>query len=106
VKLNKRVPVYVILCNMATNKSQPAKPNYTGSLADYKASVAKPKSQTAPPPIQGPPGPGQYRMNYMQSGNWQSSLAGRNISWSGSNAGAGMGGVTPRAGGGPLNRGK
>ena len=45
-------------------------------------------------------------MNYMQSGNWQSSLAGRNISWSGSNAGAGMGGVTPRAGGGPLNRGK
>ena len=45
-------------------------------------------------------------MNYMQSGNWQSSLAGRNISWSGSNAGAGMGGVTPRGGGGPLNRGK
>jgi len=38
---------------MATKKSQPAKPNYQGSLADYKASVAKPKSQTPAPPKKG-----------------------------------------------------
>ena len=91
---------------MATKKSQPAKPNYTGSLADYKASVKKPKSQTPPPPLQGPPGPSQWRMTYSHAGNSYTTLSGRNISWSGSNAGAGMGGVTPRAGGGPLNRGK
>ena len=29
---------------MATKKSQPAKPNYQGSLADYKAPVKKPKT--------------------------------------------------------------
>jgi len=93
---------------MATKKSQPAKPNYQGSLADYKASVKKPKSQTPEPPIQGPPGRGQYRITFSHAGTSYTTLGGRAISYgpSGANGGPGMGGVTPRAGGGPLNRGK
>jgi hypothetical protein len=54
VKLNKRVAVYVILCNMASKKSQPAKPNYQGSLADYKASVKKSGNSTPGPIISAP----------------------------------------------------
>jgi hypothetical protein len=54
VKLNKRVPVYVILCNMPPKKSQPAKPNYQGSLADYKASMKKTGNSTPGPIISAP----------------------------------------------------
>lgn len=32
---------------MASKKIQPAKPNYQGSLADYKASVKKPKTDSS-----------------------------------------------------------
>jgi hypothetical protein len=71
-------------------------------------SSKKPKSQTPEPPIQGPPGRGQYRITFSHAGKSYTTLGGRGISYgpSGANGGPGMGGVTPRAGGGPLNRGK
>jgi hypothetical protein len=41
MKLNKRVPVYVILCNMASKKNAKPSIDWNDSLADFKDKVVK-----------------------------------------------------------------
>jgi|LakMenEpi03Aug12_release.lakeMendotaPanAssembly.Ray.scaffolds.fasta_scaffold12959_3 hypothetical protein len=36
----------------------------------------KTSNQTPTPPVQGPPAPGEWRVEYMHAGKWQSTLGG------------------------------